>query len=216
MFSLAAMEVVTIGCHSINPIKIKLNYTGILKLGPGCSLKTNDIIIPATTSQAGKSEFIFESEIHLNLTVISPLLANYGHLLDLSKTLTTYDVGIEPKFSTFEANSKTLDELEQQLQDLALEQHLRGRHQILIYGSYLGVGFLSTILIMYFCRTPIKAIISKLYRILCDQSTSESFDLPTHRKTNFKVHSPKNDPAVYEQISPSTSKAAPCERESPT
>lgn len=114
MYSLAEPKPVTIACYSISPTKILLEGTGILKLAPGCSIKAKDVIIPATTSETGMSQFLFESELLLILTRLSPLYEKHGHLLDQRRMFEEVGNRIDPRFSTFEANSKTLDELEQQ------------------------------------------------------------------------------------------------------
>ncbi|XP_043473700.1 uncharacterized protein LOC122505895 [Leptopilina heterotoma] len=105
LYSFSKMEDVVIICHSMTPIKINLNGTGILKLAPGCMARTQDTIIPATISQVGQTEIIYEPDLHLNLTKISPVILNYGHLLTMTKDNNQKEEVADLKFSTFRVNS---------------------------------------------------------------------------------------------------------------
>ncbi|XP_043464121.1 uncharacterized protein LOC122499712 [Leptopilina heterotoma] len=208
IYSFAAPETATIVCHSLSPVKIELRNAGIIKLGPGCSLKAKDTIIPATTAQAGESEFILESELHLNLTTLSPLLARYGHLLKGITFAANPRSGKEPELSTFEANSRTLDDLEQQLQELSLQHHLGGEHRTLVYGSYGGLVLLSMILMLYICRVPCQSGIAKFSRMWLVRTKSESFELPvsTLEKPSPPVRQQEKEEPVYKEIAPPPTK----------
>lgn len=81
--------------------------------------KTQDTMIPATISQVGKTEIIYEPDLHLNLTELFPVISSYGYLLNSANNKQIKDM-TDSKFSIFEAISQTLDELERQLEDFAL------------------------------------------------------------------------------------------------
>ncbi|XP_051154928.1 uncharacterized protein LOC127277672 [Leptopilina boulardi] len=57
--------------------------------------------------------------------------------------------------SSFDSNSKTLDELEQELQAFAVQRHLKDKQTTLTYGSYGGLTAIIICIILYLCRKPI-------------------------------------------------------------
>lgn len=167
IYSFIHHQTVTIFCHSTSPIKINLQGVGIIKLAPGCSVRTNEATIPATTMQAGQSEMIYESEIHLNLTSLSLAISNYGHLISKSHIEINSLPEIGLNMSSFEKNSRTLEDLEYQLESFAVQRHIKEKQSVLIYGSYGGITVVCLIIVVYFCRRPLKFGTDFLTRVLC-------------------------------------------------
>lgn len=214
---MATAETLTVVCHSVDPIKISLSGTGILKLAPGCSIKAKDVIIPASTFRTGQSEVIYESELHLNLTELSPSLSKYHHLLKESTIEINQELGLESKLFSFEANSKTLDDLEQQLHGLAFQRQLRGKQSYLVYGSYLGLVLLCVFLLLYILRLPLRNLTSILTTLICKRSRSEKIKISTLRKEFSTSKNRENSIQPYEEIETSQkSRRSPSEAPAPS
>ncbi|XP_043482087.1 uncharacterized protein LOC122511095 [Leptopilina heterotoma] len=181
IYSFARSELVTIFCHSTSPLKINLQGVGIMKLAPGCSMRTKDATIPATTFQAGQSEMIYESQLHLNLTALSQAISNYGHLIAKSHIEIDSLPEIGLNMSSFEANSRTLEDLEYQLESFALQRHIKDKQSVLIYGSYGGITVVCLIIVVYFCRRPLKFGTDFLTSLLCFcKSRSRNMEISTN------------------------------------
>lgn len=206
IYSLAIPETVTVVCYSVDPIKILLRGVGILKLAPGCSVKTKDVLIPAATSQAGQSDVIYEPELHLNLMEISPVISKYHYLLKESTPVANQQLGLEVKMSTFETNSKTLDELEQELQEFAIQRHSRSHQSFLLYGCYGGIVLLSLLLALYLCRSPLKNGIDQLSQLICPRSKTQKIEVTRVRRRR-SLQKPHSSIQPYEEIVLSQDKA---------
>ncbi|XP_043460860.1 uncharacterized protein LOC122497677 [Leptopilina heterotoma] len=155
LYSFAGPEIVTISCHSMNPINLNLTGTGIMKLAPGCFARTEDVTIPANPAQKGQSELIYGAELHLNLLEISPLVSTHANLALTLEEQQAELSNTKSITSHFDANSKTLDELEQELQDFAIQRHFKSKQATLVYGSYGGLALIVVFILLYVCRKPI-------------------------------------------------------------
>ncbi|XP_051176159.1 uncharacterized protein LOC127291222 [Leptopilina boulardi] len=153
LYSVAKPEVLLIICHSAYPIKINITGTGIIRLAPGCSAKTKDIIIPATATQVGQTEILYEPELHLDLKRISSVFSTYSHLTTTMEI--QENVRTKLKTPNFDTNSKTLEQLEQELENFAMQRKWRTHHSILIYGSYSGLVIFGIISLLLLCRHSI-------------------------------------------------------------
>lgn len=197
--SMAATEILTITCHSIAPVQINLDGAGVLKLAPECVIKTKDTIIPATTPQAGESELISKPGFYLNLTKISPTVSNYAHLLSTPIFETNNVTATESGIPSFDANSKTLDELEQRLMEFAVQRRLKGKHLILIYGLYEGLVLICLIFILYLCRKPLNLLIRALCGIWRKPRTN-SLDASSNNRRLPSSNNVEVDFQLYEPV----------------
>lgn len=155
LYSFARPEIITIFCHSMNPVEHNLTGVGIMKLAPGCSIHTQDVTIPANPAQKGQSELIYGAEVHLDLLEISPLISTHADFALALENQRNEMSNPHSKMSSFDSNSKTLDELEQELQAFAVQRHLKDKQTTLTYGSYGGLTAIIICIILYLCRKPI-------------------------------------------------------------
>ncbi|XP_043469391.1 uncharacterized protein LOC122503050 [Leptopilina heterotoma] len=189
LYSFARPEVITIYCHSMTPVKVNLTGVGMMKLAPGCSVKTKDVTIPATSEQKGQTSLIFETELHLDVMKVSPLLATHA---DLAITLEDRHVEVKSlgsKMSSFEANSKTLYELEEELEDLAVQKQFKNKHTTLVYGAYGGSMLIIICIILYLCRKPISSGANHFSNILkpTQKQSEVAADCRTETTGNYSV-----------------------------
>lgn len=137
-----------IKCLSKYNAKINIFGSGVLQLAPGCTARAPTVTLPALQAPKGISEIIYEANVELNLKKLSPILEHWNETLPISETTNLEDVKIESKYNQ---NSATLDELEQQLNDLSLQRLEKSREWFTpsTYVNYLLIAAGSVVVIYY-------------------------------------------------------------------
>ena len=111
--------------------------------------------LPSASLQRQVSVAIYEPYLHLNLTELSPALLWNSQLMASPATELMLPKNISNKSRKYKEAEKTLDQLEDQLNEISFQERARVKQTILTHGSYLGIGLLVMGLAIYFCRTKL-------------------------------------------------------------
>ena len=124
-------------------------------------------MLPGTINQKGRTEIIYTPLVHLNLSKLSPAVQEHQGYIPAGKSMPDQTKEITPEDRAFEANDKSLEYLEQQLYELSLARRVGKNQTKLIHGSYLGIGIISTGLLIYLIYTRmLKIIIARHLRLI--------------------------------------------------
>ena len=139
---------------------------GILQIGSEFCLKTSEVTLPSLNSPSRTSVDVYEPRLHLNLSELSPALLQGQKLMDMPRTSEYLVEDVADKEDDYKETEGTLDQLENQLNEISFQRRTRTRQMILTHGSYIGIGFLSMGLLAYLCRTKALAGATSLWHCL--------------------------------------------------
>ena len=161
LYSLQEPITATIVCLHQSSNQTELRGIGIVQLAPGCDLRIKGRMLPGTINQKGQTEIIYTPPVHLNLSVLSSTVQELQGYTPVRKSMPDQTKEITPEDRAFEASDKSLEYLEQQLYELSLARRAGNNQTKLIHGSYLGLGIISTGLLVYLIYTrTLKRIIA--------------------------------------------------------
>ena len=155
LYSLQEPIIATIVCLHQNSNQTELRGTGIVQLAPGCDLRIKGRMLPGTINQKGRTEIIYTPPLHLNLSELSSAVQELQGYTPVGKSMPDQTKEITTEDRAFEASDKSLEYLEQQLYELSLARRAGNNQTKLIHGSYLGLGIISTGLLIYLIYTRI-------------------------------------------------------------
>ena len=180
LYSLQEPTIATIVCLHQSSNQTELRGTGIVQLAPGCDIRIRGGILPGTINQKGRAEIIYTPLVHLNLSELSPAVQELQGYIPVRKSMPDQTKETTTEDRAFEASDKSLEYLEQQLYELSLARRVGNNQTKLIHGSYLGLGIISTGLLVYLIYTRIlKKIIACHPRLLPRMKADQDVDFST-------------------------------------
>ena len=117
---------------------------------------------------------IYELRLQLNLSELSPALQQSQRLMDMPRTLEQLVNDLAEKEDDYKQTEETLDQLENQLNEISFQRRTRTKHMILTHGSYLGIGFLSMGLLAYLYRAKALAGATSFWHCLQGKSKQQT------------------------------------------
>ena len=142
-------------CPSRPAAKLQLTGIGILQVAMGCSLRTSEMTLPSPSLQRQVLVAIYEPCLHLNLTELSPASLRNSQHMSAPATELRLPKNISNKSGKYKEAEETLDQLEDQLNEISSREQATVKQTILTHGSYLGIGLLAVGLAIYVCRTKL-------------------------------------------------------------
>ena len=95
------------------------------------------MMLPSPSLQHQVSMAIYKPHFYLNLTELLPALLRNSQLIATEVRLPK---NISNKSCKYKEAQETLDQLEDQLNEISFQEEARVEQTILTYGSYLGIG----------------------------------------------------------------------------
>ena len=106
----------------------------------------------------------------------------------------------------FELKETSLDQIEQQLNEITFQRQNHSKQINLIHGSYIGLSIISISLVVYLCRSNLMAslvVLGNCFKKMCPATTrTTQYNFPN---TNDVPQVQLHQISTEEQISPSTS-----------
>ena len=161
-YSLTSPELAHLICSKTPDQKYILEKTGLIQMAPGCSLKTESATIPAITLKEDPQEYLYETQLSLDLTELSPIISKHRDYLD-SPLNNVHDS--KPTWQGSDADT-TLMDLEKKLTALSQHRLEIREHYHYTHSAIGGVIFLILGFIIYLSRSYINIVGTVLLRCI--------------------------------------------------
>ena len=137
-------------CPSKSKSRIGMIGIGLIQMVNECELRTDDVTLPCISNLRGLTEIIYECTYNLELPNISNITLTYQNTKETELNWRSFD----PHFMNmkdFELKETSLDQIEQQLNEITFQRQNHSKQINLIHGSYIGLRIISISLVVYLC-----------------------------------------------------------------
>lgn len=121
LFSTPHEEVITIACANDYEKRLKISGFGLLRLGNSCVARSSCVTLTSTTIQDTGIEYLYQPDLTLNISMITPNITDSDNLLLLNEFLLKDELFQQTKWDDL-SEGTPLAQLENQLNKLSTHQ----------------------------------------------------------------------------------------------